>query len=153
MRRLAMPALAAGFAILFYVKTKDLSPEITTYPHLFVMVILALAVIVVVQEAIRARSAAVEDREGASGSPPEPGSTNYVPELGLLLGSLLYLLAFPSVGFVTSSALFLFVLILLLGWGIRGITLGVLTRVAAVCVVVLGAFYGLFRQWMQIPLP
>ena len=150
-QRFIVPAVAAGFAALYYVKTRDLPEEITTYPHLFVKVVLVLSAIVLLQDALLGtRSLRVS---ATANMQAEEQQASFLPGMVLIVASLLYLIVFPLLGFVASSALYLWLLVLYFGWGVRGVTLRVLVRVSVICAAVLASLDGLFRQWMQLPLP
>lgn len=147
---LAMTAISALYLISAFQMTPPLDNGRLTasfFPALIGIIALVLCVAQLVSQHRASRGVAADDAKESSTTDGEASAALFSPALRLMLVTALYILAFSHLGYLLSSALYVFVVMLLFAGRDKWVSKAVI----ACAISALG--YGLFEQLFNVHLP
>ncbi|MDL2191291.1 tripartite tricarboxylate transporter TctB family protein [Cobetia sp. LC6] len=147
---LAMTAISAFYLISAFQMTSPLDNGRLTasfFPVLIGTIALVLCVAQLVSQHRASRGAATDDGKETSTTDDEASAPLLSPALRLMLVTALYILAFSHLGYLLSSALYVFVVMLLFSGREKWISKALI----ACAISALG--HGLFEQLFNVHLP
>ena len=147
---LAMTAISALYLISAFQMTPPLDNGRLTasfFPALIGIIALVLCVAQLVSQHRASRGAATDDGKETSTTDGEASAPLFSPALRLMLVTALYILAFSHLGYLLSSALYVFVVMLLFSGREKWISKALI----ACAISALG--HGLFEQLFNVHLP
>lgn len=147
---LAMTAISALYLISAFQMTPPLDNGRLTasfFPALIGIIALVLCVAQLVSQHRASRGVAADDAKESSTTDGATSAALFSPALRLMLVTALYILAFSHLGYLLSSALYVFVVMLLFAGRDKWVSKAVI----ACAISALG--YGLFEQLFNVHLP